>query len=1101
VAGPEYQEVELPFIRQLQVQGWEYVQGALDDPAATARTNFTEVIQERVLREQLYRLNLRGGQPWLDEARISQAVGALTRIPAARLTQANQAATELLLGGTAVEGLPDWDGGRGQMVHYIDWDEPENNRFTVVNQYKVKAPPGHDAAAGHIIPDLVLLVNGIPLVVVECKARDVPAGLIAAVDQLRRYSNQRKAAFEVEDNEGAPALFHTNQFLIASNFDDARVGTIGAGFDHYLNWKTVAPRSEAEVAAELGEPELSSQQRLIAGMLTRINLLDIVRHYTLFMTTGGQAIKAVCRYQQFRAVIRAVERLRSGATRQEDGEHDRRGGIIWHTQGSGKSLTMVFLVRKLRTDPALRRFKVVVVTDRKDLQRQLSATASLTGENVEVARSSGKLKSLVKRPGPGLVFATIQKYREPDRGMAYATRPERLEWNRRDVAEQGGPRVDKPFEVLNDSPDVLVMIDEAHRTQAGDLHANLLRALPNCARIGFTGTPIIMGENKRTHEIFGEYIDRYTIKESERDGATVPVLYEGRTATGAVKEGGDLDELFEDLFRERSPEELEAIKKKYATRGQILEAPRLIEEKAADMLRHYVINMLPNGYKAQVAAYSRRAAVLYQMAFERARADLLQEALALTPAEKAMDTETLMQRPHRVQAAVQAWRHREPLQRMQFAAVISGEHNDPAEWARWSDPAAVEARIERFKKPYSHKDPEKADPLGFLIVRTMLLTGFDAPIEAVLYLDKPIREADLLQAVARVNRTGFGKQAGFVVDYYGVAHHLKEALAAYNAEDIEGALHSLKDDLPNLRDRHLRAVDVLRAQGVESLDDVEAAVEALADERVRAEFTVKFKHFTQLLDEVLPRPEALEFTADARRLAHIYARARRRYKDMVELGRDVGAKVRRLVEEHVISLGIDPKIPPVQLTDAEFATHVNRQVSDRAKASEMEHAIRSHVRKHMDEDPVKYGKLSERLKELLEKLAGQWQEQMEAFEALIRELREDAELQGEDLPDMPPHCLPFLRLLREARLGDAKTDPETEAQLMDATAEVVEIISGELRIPDFWKPAHMPDQAALRSRLFRELAGRKLLPLAELPATADKLMELAKANHDKLIKA
>ena len=720
--------------------------------------------------------------------------------------EANQQATELLLNGISVEGLPDWDGGRGQTIHYIDWDNPENNRFTVINQYKVKCPPGHDSAKGHIVPDLVLLVNGIPLVVVECKGRYVPEGLSDAVDQLRRYANRRKAAFEVEENEGAPALFHTNQFLIATSFDDARVGTISAEFEHFLGWKTVEPRTEADVAAELDVEQLAPQQRLIAGMLDPANLLDIIKHYTLFTTLGGQTVKMVCRYQQFRAVNRAVHRLKTGKTRLEDGEHDRRGGIIWHTQGSGKSLTMVFLVRKLRTDPDLRRFKVVVVTDRKDLQDQLSATASLTGETVEIAKSTDRLKQLAQRPGPGLVFATIQKYREPAAGVEYPARDEGLtmdgDLKAAEIDVPKPPKLTQPLGTLNESPDILVMVDEAHRTQAGDLHANLLQALPNCARIGFTGTPIIMGEKKRTHDIFGEFIDRYTIKESERDGATVPVLYEGRTAQGAVKDGSSLDTLFEDLFRERSREELEAIRKKYATKGQILEAPRLIEEKAADILRHYVTNILPNGYKAQVVAYSRRAAIRYQEAFEAARRDLLAEALALSPEDKGMDDVAMMQRPPRVQAAIQAWRQREILQRLEFAVVISSGNNDDPGWARWSEGTAVKQHIKRFKKPLTHEDPEKADPLAFLIVKSMLLTGFDAPIEGVMYLDRPIREAELLQAVARVNRTGHGKQHGIVVDYYGVANHLKEALAAYSDEDVDGALQSIKDELPLLRDRH-----------------------------------------------------------------------------------------------------------------------------------------------------------------------------------------------------------------------------------------------------------------------------------------------------------
>ncbi|WP_070987937.1 type I restriction endonuclease subunit R [Halofilum ochraceum] len=1112
MAGPEYSDVELPFIEQLKAHGWAHIEGSLDNPAVTNRNHFGQIIQEGVLREQLHRINLRDGQPWLDDERLSQAVGALTRIPAAGLVEANERATELLLAGIAAEGLPNWDGGRNQTIHYVDWDTPENNRFTVINQFKVKCPPGHDTGNGHIIPDLVLLVNGIPLAVVECKGRTVPEGLSEAIDQLRRYANRRKADGEVTDNEGAPALFQTNQLCIATNFDDARIGTISAAFAHYLNWKTVTPRSEADVAAELGVEQLSSQQRLVAGVLTPPNLLDIVRHYCLFMTLGGQRVKVACRYQQYRAVTAARERLKHGTTRAEDGELDRRGGIIWHTQGSGKSLTMVFLVRAMRTDPALRRFKVVVITDRNDLQEQLSETASLSGETVRVARNTHGLKALLRRDAPELVFATIQKYREPDNAdeaqgvgdtkgrTTYPKRSERLEWSGRDAAEPDPPpRPSQPFEVLNASPNILVMVDEAHRSQAGDLHANLLRAVPNCARIGFTGTPIIMGDKKRTHDIFGKEIDRYTIKESERDGATVPVLYEGRTAEGAVKEGASLDALFEDLFRERTAEELEAIKKKYATKGQILEAPKLIEEKAGDMLRHYVRHILPNAFKAQVVAYSRNAAVRYQAELEAARNALLAEADALIPGDKALNDTALLQRPPQVQAAVQAWRHRDLLAQMEFAAVISGSHNDPPEWAQWSDGTAVKEHIKRFKKPLVDDNPDKADPLAFLVVKSMLLTGFDAPIEAVMYLDRPIREAELLQAVARVNRTGHGKQSGIVVDYYGVANHLKEALAAYSADDVEGALQSVKDELPILRDRHLRVIDVLRGQGVDDLSAVDDAVQALADERVRAEFTVKLKQFNQSLDEVLPRPEGLEFVDDAKRLAHIHARARVRYKDTPEIGKDVGSKVRKLIDDYVISLGIDPKIPPVQLTDAEFDQHVSRQVGDRAKASEMEHAVRSHVRKHMDEDPVKYGKLSERLKELLEQLDGQWDAQVEAMQALIRQIRDGETVDGEDLPDMPAHHQPFLRQLIETRCGDETPDSATMAALMDTTAELVAIITEELQIPEFWKPNHIPDQQRLRSRLFQELFNGGVIPKSKAEPTADKLLELARANHEKLV--
>jgi type I restriction enzyme R subunit len=417
--------------------------------------------------------------------------------------------------------------------------------------------------------------------------------------------------------------------------------------------ETVAPSREEDVAAAVGMTGLSEQQRLVAGMLSKANLLDIVRHFTLFMQVGGQTIKVACRYQQFRAVNKAIARLKTGKTRLQDGEYDRRGGVIWHTQGSGKSLTMVFLVRKLRTNAQLRRFKVVVVTDRKDLQEQLSATATLTGEVVDVATSMVAVQKLVSRKGPGLLFATIQKYRDPDSAGERELAEDDIPESSRASVEVAAPAAPayvakpaaKPFEVLNEDDTILVLVDEAHRTQAGDLHANLLAGLPNCARIGFTGTPIIMGDKKRTHQIFGEFIDRYTIKESEEDGATVPVLYEGRTAQGAVKDGASLDELFEDLFRERSAEELEAIKRKYATKGQIFDAPLLIADKARDMLHHYVTNILPNGYKAQVVAYSRLAAVRYVAAFEAARTELLAEADALSPEDNALDDEALVLMP------------------------------------------------------------------------------------------------------------------------------------------------------------------------------------------------------------------------------------------------------------------------------------------------------------------------------------------------------------------------------------------------------------------------------------------------------------------------
>ncbi|TAM92911.1 MAG: type I restriction endonuclease subunit R [Rhodanobacteraceae bacterium] len=1094
--GWELEAVEKPFVEQLVGLGWRNVTGDIDDPSRTGRDNFKQVLQEATLRRQLRALNLRDGEPWLDDARIAQALAALSRIAAPRLMEANQIATELLLKGITVDGLPDWNGGRGQTIQYIDWGRPERNTYTVVNQYRVDCPPGHDRGKQFIVPDLVLLVNGIPLVVVECKSPLLPEAMAEAVDQLRRYSNQRYASGEVADNEGNEALFHTNQLLIASSFDHAVLGSIGAGLAHYAAWKTVVPQTEAEVAMKLGKTALSAQERLVAGLLAPAQLLDVVRHYVIFMQLEGRTIKAVPRYQQFRAVTKAVQRLRSGKTRQQDGEHDRRGGLIWHTQGSGKSLTMVFLVRKLRGDPELRRFKVVMVTDRTALEKQLSDTATLTGENVLRATSVASWRALVSRPGPDLLFAMLQKQRGSD---AVGELPLTMA----DLPSPRGVREPAVPEVLNDDEAILLLVDEAHRGHTNNLHAWLMAGVPNAAKIGFTGTPILMGDKKRTHEVFGAFIDRYTIREAERDEAIVPVLYEGRTARGAVKDGASLDELFEDLFGERSPEELEAIRRKYATKGNLFEAPALIADKARDMLRHYVTNILPNGLKAQVVAYSRLAVVRYYEALQAARDELLAQAEALDEAAKAMDEETLCRQSAAMRARVHAWRSRDVLRRLEFAPVISGSNNDDPAWKEWTGSTVQEARIKRFKMPLFHQDADKADSLAFLIVKSMLLTGFDAPIEGVMYLDRPIKEAELLQTVARVNRTGHGKKFGIVVDYFGLAHYLKQALAVYANEDVDGALQSLKDELPVLRDRHLRTVDLFRRHGIDGLDDVEACVQALRDERLRSEFTVKLKQFLDSLDLVLPRPEGLPYSADAKRLALIYARARNRYRDTPVLGKDVGAKVRRLIDEHVLSLGIDPKIPPVSLTDADFDAQVGRAANQRAKASEMEHAIRAHIREHVDEDPVLYRKLSERLEQMLQSLGEQWEQLALALKGVIDEIRAgQVQVDGDaaDAADVPEHCAPFLRLLTDAAASTATPSPRERQRLVELTVELVDTIVAELT-PNFWRPANQPARDALGTRLFETMMNARLLPAAQLEALTDKLLELARANHAHLVQA
>jgi len=419
----------------------------------------------------------------------------------------------------------------------------------------------------------------------------------------------------------------------------------------------------------------------------------------------------------------------------------------------------------------------------------------------------------------------------------------------------------------------------------------------------------------------------------------------------------------------------------------------------------------------------------------------------------------------------------------------------------WTDAAKIESRIARFKKPLSDPDgaDDGGDPLAFLIVKSMLLTGFDAPIEGVMYLDRPIREAELLQAIARVNRTGHGKTAGILVDYYGVARHLKDALSAYSAEDIEGALQSLADEIPKLRDRHARVIGIFQSRDVDPIDDKDAAIELLGDERLRAEFRIKLKQFLATLDLVLPRPEGLPFVRDAEALGEIYTRARNLYRtdDMPTLGKSLGRKVQHLIDEHVISLGIDPKIPPIAITDAKFADHVSRKVSDRAKASEMEHAVRSHIRKKLDEDPVYYQGLSDRLEEILQKFGQNWEQLAMALSEFVEEAkrgrRKDAGL-GLD----PELHAPFFDVLKQEREKEAPVRGKDVKWLADLAVQLVEkVVRPTVNVVGFWKNA--PRQEELRGHIFMFLDESEVVDFDRADAVADRLMDLAKANDRKLV--
>jgi type I restriction enzyme R subunit len=1156
----EYDLVERPFSEQLRLMGWGWLEGDTDVPELTERASFREVLLKGRLRAALRRINPGpDGQPWLDDPRIDRAVRDLERLGEYRLMEANQAATHLLLKGTVAEGRPDWDHARPQTVRFIDFDNWQNNDFLVINQFKGELTSG----CGHVIPDAVLFVNGIPLVVAEFKSPGIENPLGEAISQLLRYSNQRKELYPTQfaDDEGVERLFHYNQLLVASNFFEARAGTVGAPPEAYLEWADTSPMPLSAVAEELGviprndgelaeaaaefqaagqkqpdrpgiplffrtaeqRPEawqrenvtLHSQQVLAAGMLRPAHLLDLVRNFTVFQQVEGRTRKVVARYQQFRAVHKAVGRLEEARTRRRGADRDERGGIIWHTQGSGKSLSMVFLVRKMRTLERLKRFKVVAVTDRTDLERQLRDTAALTGEAVRPTdrdlrpreSATARTQRILSEGTPDIVFAMLQKYQEVERktaggetvAMTIVRKEKKPGWEspvvEHEVTYEENIRFEE-FPLLNESENILVLVDEAHRSHTRTLHRNLRRALPNAAIIGFTGTPILSEEKVETRDIFGDFIDKYILREAELDGATVPILYEGRTADAFVKDAPGLDQLFEDMFRDYTPQELAVIKARYATEGDVLEAPLLIEQKARDMLRHYVGVVLPEGFKAQVVATSRAAAVRYHAKLEQARQELVAAVEALPAETLDLPDNEIEKLDVQTRFLVRARRHLPMLRALEIAVVISGDHNDPESWWDWSDKDTQDERIGRFKRKLSVEKTDKTDPLALLVVNNMLLVGFDAPVEQVLYLDRKLVAHDLLQAVARVNRTAARKRCGYVVDYVGVARHLTEALADYDSEDVTGVLIDIHVELATLLDRRARAVAVFTDRGIRDLkEQVAACVELLADLRIRADFITKLRLFYEALSILEHRPEVpADVFRDAKLLGFINKVAANLYRDPALNLLGVAEKVKALIDAHVTARGIDPKIPPVAITDAQFDEVVSSQQSARARAAQMQHAARYHIISFSAQNPAYAKKMSEKLEEILQRFKDDWDALERELRRFIEELR-----QGDrnEFPDLDPKTqVPFVRLvLEEVGKGRELTDKE-RCGAIGVTLEMVERIRQEIRKVGFWRNPYARE--LLTKALVRDLDRCGLCPAGRDRDLAQRLVALAKENYESL---
>lgn len=939
----EANEAEEPAKELLRRLGYLYVPR---DVLWRERDDGRGVLLKGRLRLALLRLN-----DWLTADLADRAIAKLEHVDALGIAR-NKAVHEYLTYGMPIE-VDEPGGRRTRTVHVVDFEHPEpeagRNEYVVTTQMRIRRGQERESRVEDdeklVIPDLVLFVNGIPLVVAEAKSGTLIGDVwrARAVRQLRRY---QEATAELH-GMGAPELFAYNLLCVALGGAAAAYGPVGAAEHEYAAWKSTAPYDEDEFRTRFGVAP-AGQAQLIVGLLAPATLLDVLRDFVIYEPDHGRLVKKLPRYQQYRAVSAAMRRILAHAA------PEKRGGVVWHTQGSGKSLTMLWLAVKLRREPRLRNPTIVVVTDRTQLDEQIAATfqrsgfpapehadrgraaaqpvrtpASHDAPTSERARNTLALADLLASNAGHTVLTTVQKFEDA----------------------LGTPAGDR--DALNPADNVFVMVDEAHRTQYGLLAARMRKALPRGTFVGFTGTPIDRDFRRGTMRQFGPLIDSYTIPQSVEDGATVPIYYEARLPELGIQGPNTLDKLFEAMFGHQPAEVQARIRRRYANKEQLAEAAQRIDMIALDVADHFKGFLRPNRFKAQLVAPSRRAAVRYA-------------------------------------ARLNAFG-------LQAFPIITTDRDDGPEFkeARELPQAQV---ISQFKDPDGR--PE------VLVVVDMLLTGFDAPVEQVLYLDRGLREHGLLQAIARVNRpcqierpTGGVTEKGYglVVDYWGVSRELESALALFEKQDAREAWRELPDDPRPVIEAAARQAEA-HFKGRDLADPWACALLFAADATTFGDFKSDayerfdedYRAFAALMDRFLPDPRALAYRDRLARLTQIraYARATFLRQDSSVDWADVSAKVKKLIDER-IDAHVRELMKPVSILDQDFDEKIGALPHEEARASVMEHAIRAQIAERLAENPAFYERLSEQLARLIAEMR---QHVIDAATAvqLLRQLRTQA---------------------------------------------------------------------------------------------------------------
>ena len=1056
---------QFPALQVLVNLGYQYLTPAEVQTARGGRTS--NVLLEQVLREQLKTMNRiqhKGGSYLFSEENIQSAIQRLKNVKYDGLLKTNETVYDMLTLGVALEQSVEGD-LKSFTLNYVDWHNPGNNVYHVAAEFAVERTRSTEICR----PDVVLFVNGIPFAVIECKSPKIEVG--QAISQMIR--NQR--------DEFTPRLFIYAQMLLALNKNGGRYATTGTPAKFWSKWREDVP--DATVASLLERPlpeavksslfelafnelgirqdgapylvsrEVTEQDRMLYALCRPERLLEMTRAFTVF--DGG--VRKIARYQQVFAIQEVLKRVR-----QTDDSGKRSGGIVWHTQGSGKSLTMVMLARALALDPAIRNPRILLVTDRVDLDKQLGNTFAACGLSPDRAESGRHLVELVGDGKAHIVTTLVHKF---DKALT-----------------------SKKFS--DDSSDIFVLVDETQRTQLGGYSARMHQMFPRACYIGFTGTPLLTRAKSDVAK-FGGVIHTYAIDQAVADGAIVPLLYEGRMVELEQNQAA-IDIWFERHTQGLTNHQKADLKKKYARAEMLNKSDQVIYMRAFDISEHFHLNWQGTGFKAQLVAPNKTAALRYK-AFLDELGSVSSEVIISPPDEREGFDE------------------------------IDAEESTDAIVAFWQRMMKRYGSEENYNKQIVNAFKFGEEP-EILIVVDKLLTGFDAPRNTVLYLARRLREHTLLQAIARVNRLyedesgSKPKDFGFIIDYVGVLGELDQALATYSAldgfdqGDLKGALASIYEETKALPQRHAELWDLFKT--LKHRRDEEAFEQLLSDEKLRATFYERLSAYAKTLAIALSSERFVTDTTeqklkvyknDLKRFVNLKAAVKLRYAESVDY-RDFEPRIQKLLNTHISASEVVQLNIPVNIFDeAAFQKIVDEQGASKkngdklgAKADMIAHATKRAISERLEQDPAFYEKFSKMIQQAIDDYRAKRMSDLEYLQRVTEIKDAVVGRKSDDLPTSlasDADAAAIYGLLLPFVAGHATAAENAQAVAADAANAVWQIFRRNRKV-GYWDDLDAQRRTIneIDDYLYDEVKGGKGVALSttEMDEIIDRAMQIAR---------